>query len=116
MCDSVPSKPFIGSIVYRSKCKTQLPNSILQKSAVILSYQQNPKHVCGAMGVGVVRRLETRLLTTSRNSAFICLSSTTRLAETAVAFEFGPLAVATRISVSKSCHQDAKTYLTRLDP
>lgn len=49
------------------------------------------------------RRQDIEHLTTSRNSAFICLSSTRRLAETAVAFVLGSLAAATMISVSKSC-------------
>jgi hypothetical protein len=54
-------------------------------------------------------------LTTSRKSAFICLSSTTRLAETAVAPVVVPLAVATTISVSKSCINNQKKKKIILD-
>jgi Na+-transporting methylmalonyl-CoA/oxaloacetate decarboxylase gamma subunit len=47
------------------------------------------------------------LLTKSRNKAFICLSSTTTLAETAAA-ESGPLLVAITISVSNSYRKITK--------
>lgn len=51
-------------------------------------------------------------LTTSRKSAFICLSSTTTLAATAVVFVDGPLVVATIISVSKSCINIQETTIS----
>lgn len=44
-----------------------------------------------------------KMHTTSRKSAFICLSSTTTLAETAAAFVAVPPLLATIISVSNSC-------------
>jgi len=73
--------------------------------------KKNSSHLCWTIYCRTTYKKKQYIveqLTTSRKSAFICLSSTTRLAETAVAPVVVPLAVATTISVSKSCINNQK--------